>query len=1226
MKNKKISNLILESLEDRLLMSVNAYAGTGRTIVIETTGDSRVDTYYANNHVIVQDSMTGTVVDRFYEDTFQMIWFLGGSGNDNFNNGTDLPSLVFGGAGNDTLRGGPASDVLYGGTGDDSLIGLEGNDNLYGEAGKDTLNGGSGLDGLFGGGFADEDSLYGGSDGDRFLLQGTDVISDQRPEDAVIRFQNSTTAVNDTDDGVAFTWAAASWTDSDILKVDKALTNLHHINGNARLLQQQIGGKAVDQTFIRLGEASIDTSIAAWNSGNGTMSYPNNTFTSDAWLYQVIYHEVGHNWDEVDENPYTKPFHNLSGWVEGDPGTTRPTYFLGIPIGTESTHLASTQDGDNWYYHRDADFARDYGKFNPREDFATSFAYYFMHKYHDSSFEEVSYKHASIDNLFSFVKETSAPTLQSPQQAIRPTLTWSATQGASRYELWVVNRETGNRVIHQGNLTGTSYATNLVGGSYLYYVRSYDSNGVAGAWSSSKYFALANTPGTVSLTGPTGNTTDLTPTFEWAAASDADSYELWVNDANGNKLLHQSGITGTSFTVSSDMALGNYTFWVRAHNNAGLSGDWSDSMEFTIEALKPDTATLIGPSSSSTENMPTFTWHSAENAEYYNIYILNHDTNAVINTWVHNVTEYKHDTALDVGNYTFWVRTWGVGEYGDWSQGMNFEVELLRPDTAILIGPNGSSTDNMPTFTWHSAENAEYYNIYILNQDTNAVINTWVHNVTEYKHDTFLAAGNYQFWVRTWGVGEYGDWSQGMSFEIELVIPDTAVLTGPSGSSTDNMPTFTWKTAENAEYYNIYILNHDTNAVINTWVHNLTEYTHDAALEVGNYTFWVRTWGVGEFGSWSEGMNFEVELLVPDTAILTGPYGSSTNQRPTFTWKAAENAEYYNIYTLNHGTGAVINTWVHNVTEYKHDTFLEAGNYTFWVRTWGVGEYGSWSEGMKFEIEMVVPDTAILTGPSGSSSDHTPTFTWKAADHAEYYNIYIHNKGTGAVINTWVHNVTEYTHGTALETGSYQFWVRTWGVGQFGSWSESMEFEITKLETPTITGPAKFDVSWRPEFTWKAVERAVRYELWVKNLTTGQGGVIYKTDLTGTSYKPTMEERLSDGKFAVHMRAIDEDGLAGDWSGAYEFDLGPRPAPALKATVSGKTLTVNWQAPEGATDYELYLIRNPNGENKQVDYIYYTVETTYSSTQEAGEYLFMVRAYDGLGNPGTWANLNITIV
>jgi len=63
----------------------------------------------------------------------------------------DIPVLVHGTSGDDTMTGGDGGDSLYGGSGDDVLIGMSGNDRLFGGAGDDVLDGGLGSDTLDGG-------------------------------------------------------------------------------------------------------------------------------------------------------------------------------------------------------------------------------------------------------------------------------------------------------------------------------------------------------------------------------------------------------------------------------------------------------------------------------------------------------------------------------------------------------------------------------------------------------------------------------------------------------------------------------------------------------------------------------------------------------------------------------------------------------------------------------------------------------------------------------------------------------------------------------------------------------------------------------------------------------------------------------------------------------------------------------------------------------------------
>jgi Ca2+-binding RTX toxin-like protein len=88
----------------------------------------------------------------------------GGAGNDSLTGGPSPEDFdanaLFGDSGNDILRGKAGADLIRGGTGNDRIYGDQGDDRLYGEDGNDTIYGNSGNDTLYGG--KGKDKLYGG--------------------------------------------------------------------------------------------------------------------------------------------------------------------------------------------------------------------------------------------------------------------------------------------------------------------------------------------------------------------------------------------------------------------------------------------------------------------------------------------------------------------------------------------------------------------------------------------------------------------------------------------------------------------------------------------------------------------------------------------------------------------------------------------------------------------------------------------------------------------------------------------------------------------------------------------------------------------------------------------------------------------------------------------------------------------------------------------------------
>lgn len=306
----------------------------------------------------------------------------GGSGDDTMygNDGNDEISgdsgadLLYGGNGRDVIFGGFGNDLMYGGAGNDRLRGNSGNDSLYGEDHRDTLYGGSGNDylsggqgddGLYGGSGSDE--LRGGSDDDRFLvlndvpvnflfwevgMTSADEILDKHSNDAKINFEHG--------EGREFNFEGlgnsiiddGTFTPAEIELVDESLEDLHRQTGNAKLLKRKNGNEI---TFRRLG-AQIGGSfnLGGVNSGDVITLLDASFDSGSDWLAQVVFHEVGHNWD--NENDNWNQWKNISGW-------------------RESWASGHTLSGDGqWYHDSDATFARNYGKSNPREDFATYFA------------------------------------------------------------------------------------------------------------------------------------------------------------------------------------------------------------------------------------------------------------------------------------------------------------------------------------------------------------------------------------------------------------------------------------------------------------------------------------------------------------------------------------------------------------------------------------------------------------------------------------------------------------------------------------------------------------------------------------------------------------------------------------------------------------------------------------------------------------------------------------
>jgi len=342
-------------------------------------GNAGIDQLYggAGNDFLMGDTENDELYGEAGDDDLFAWWgddlLDGGDGDDELyaHNGNDL---CRGGAGADLIRGGTGADTLYGDAGDDRLFGESGDDLLRAGSGIDLLRGGDGSDSLLGGDTDNGDTLYGDAGADRFLKQGTDLVVDKAAADAIIRFENVT----------------SSWTDREIEVIDEGLALLVAETGNNALLRDSLDPRDLGfYKYATLDGAAALNSLSTyeqqeWNYQTGQWETVGYTYEREihfadwdetsTWYnsqYSLIaIHELAHNWDSELEMATISPaagagwgaFLSVSDWRDVNPQL--PGSF------TQSL------DGNHWYASSSV-FAENYGRTNPREDFATCWEYYF---------------------------------------------------------------------------------------------------------------------------------------------------------------------------------------------------------------------------------------------------------------------------------------------------------------------------------------------------------------------------------------------------------------------------------------------------------------------------------------------------------------------------------------------------------------------------------------------------------------------------------------------------------------------------------------------------------------------------------------------------------------------------------------------------------------------------------------------------------------------------------
>jgi murein DD-endopeptidase MepM/ murein hydrolase activator NlpD len=272
-------------------------------------------------------------------------------------------------------------------------------------------------------------------------------------------------------------------------------------------------------------------------------------------------------------------------------------------------------------------------------------------------------------------KITSPVTLIPPaarQTTFRPRLEWNGLAGASRYDLWVNNVSTGqNEIIRQSTLTGTSFipASDLSLGTYRFWVRGIDVDGVAATWSQAADFTIVapaqiQSPVSVMTLNPR-------PVFQWSVVPGAASYDLFIRNLDTGASITPRGISATSWTSSSDMQAANYRWWVQAVSSQGIRSDWSAQAEFNTGGR----TVMLLPNGQVTNGLPTFTWRAVIGASQYELWVNRDGGPARIINELVTTTSFQPNQSLPKGTYRAWVRAFSGSVAGPWTgTAVTFEI------------------------------------------------------------------------------------------------------------------------------------------------------------------------------------------------------------------------------------------------------------------------------------------------------------------------------------------------------------------------------------------------------------------------------------------------------------------------------------------------------------------------------------------------------------------------
>ncbi len=267
-----------------------------------------------------------------------------------------------------------------------------------------------------------------------------------------------------------------------------------------------------------------------------------------------------------------------------------------------------------------------------------------------------------------------------------------------------------------------------------------------------------------------------------------------------------------------------------------------------------------------------------------------------------------------------------------------------------------------------------------------------------------------------------------------------------------------------------------------------------------------------------------------------------------------------------------------------------------------------------------------ITAPAATTQLMRPTIQWTSIDGVQDYDLWITNQSTGQqpVLRPIV-AATSWVPTQDLGVGEFRIWVRgRYNDNTFTPWSQQSVFVInTQASFRPISAT---QTTGFPTIEWLSVPGAVRYDLWIDNLSTGQTQFLRNASLTSTSFVPQTELPL--GRYRMWVRAVDAGNKFGIWSVGREFRVLTPPAVAGPGlSTFSQTPQFKWDPVPGAIRYDLW-VNSLSGGGPQYIRNQNIVDTSFTPTtaMPIGNYMVWVRAVGPggiLGNYSAGRALNI---
>ncbi|MEJ7598778.1 MAG: Ig-like domain-containing protein, partial [Kofleriaceae bacterium] len=397
----------------------------------------------------------------------------------------------------------------------------------------------------------------------------------------------------------------------------------------------------------------------------------------------------------------------------------------------------------------------------------------------------------------------------------------------------------------------------------------------------------------------------------------------------------------------TDVADGPHLFTVAAKLNTRID-DTPATAAWTTDITPPETQLLSGPPVLDNAVLAVFTFGGTDTAGAVTF-------ECSLDGAAFAACTSPHETAVTDGTRSFAVRSKdAAGNLDPTPEMLTWTVDTTAPDTMITAGPaQGSSSLAVVVFEFDSPEPSVTFEC----SKGTAAFTACVSGAS-----FTYANGPATFRVRAKdATGQIDPSPATRTWIVDLTDPDVAITSTPTNPTNDTTPTFGFTSSDSTATFQCRIDSAAFAACTSLW--------NGPTVAAGSHTFTVRaTDPLGNSATAS--FTWLVDLTAPSVSITSGPTGTTDDSTPTFGFTTG---------------GAPTSTQCHIDTQALTNcagTFTAAalgdGPHTFQVIVTDAAG-NSASATRSFTVDTTGPSVTITSGPTGTTNDRTPTFTFTTA-------------------------------------------------------------------------------------------------------------------------------------------------------------------------------------------------------------------------------------------------------